>query len=376
MTASSDPNELWQQFQQTVALMGDEPLPGLAIGSPDGFLTRVDRWGIEHPGAALEMTKSAVAALDLPPSRGPLALVDTIRETQEGLLAAESEGPDRILRLLAPRVVSSLEGASRWTLLTMMSDRVASVRVLLGTGPANPHYRRTPPPLNLRLTETEHPEQLAQTLGVPLRSLLDACENDDPVATARGLFSPLAERIMTLDPSIGAALRWLVDHDASALMSLPMTQPIRAAMSGAQSSEPVAAQLAHVIELGPLGYGLFVWWDDGIGANRAMRAHLAGYIRYLYDHYVAPWNRWAGQTRRREALCVYAALAGDRRLDASRLAKALRGSYPAEYRSEPLEQTIRRLYRQSTELRDIYVPAALRAALRGSELLESNGVRS
>jgi hypothetical protein len=351
----------WKALQEMVAEAQDEVVGAVATDSPDGFLTRTDQWAVEHSAAAMGMTKAAIAALDALPTRGPFALVASILETAAAFKAAESDGPDRLLAVQPAPIVESSMGSSRWTLLTAMSDRIATVEALLGPMAPRPHYRKTPPAVTIDIMEVDHPERLPEALGVPLRQVLEASEDPSPAAQARRLFASSVDKLSADDVAVGTALHWLLTNDGAALMTMPIAEPIRAALLG-EPSEAVSAQFAHVIELGPLGYGVFIWWDPAAGAGRAVRGQLAGYIRYLYDHYVAPWNRWTDQRSRREALCVYGAIASEQALEARRLSGRLREMFPSDYAGEPWEKTIRRLYRRSNDLSNIYVPPSLRPA--------------
>ena len=91
------------------------------------------------------------------------------------------------------------------------------------------------------------------------------------------------------------------------------------------------------------------WWDPADYRARRHRGAVAAHLRYLFDHVVAPWNRWSEVGSRREA----AAVATRRRTASVRdVAAKLTHEHPDDYAGEAEDRTVARLYRLNAQLRD------------------------
>lgn len=362
MSAQDPVQELAAQLLDELR-RGDQfgPVPS-APGVPDGLLTRIEQWSVRFGDATQVAVQAALADLEEVPTSGPLGVVlPALAELALAFSRVEAEGADALLELRPPRIADSPGTASRWAVMTPITDVPSLIQQLLSPVPSRAHYRKGPPPVGICLTEAHDPTVLAGKLGLRLRDALDLAETREPRAVANAIRA-IVPGVAAADPSTGHALQSLIDHDPAALREAPFVSLIMDALSaGAEDHGDIPAQFVHVIDAGALGYFALIWFPEDERLSRRRRTHLAGHIRYLADHYVAPWNRWAQRPRRREALEVYVRHLANVPLDAEGLARSLRERHSCDYGSEAVEVTTRRLYRMSTKLNGTFLPRSRRA---------------
>jgi len=350
---SRTPEELTQDLLR--AFLASDPHSATEIGAPlenpSGMLAEFERWGAEHGHAADAMTRIAVDAAMRGSASLPIApLLTDLMECALAFEQLTEEGIDAFLRLRAPRVYTAPNGTTKWALLTPVTDRVALTREVLARTSPRSHQATEPPTLGMHLTEAHHPEQLRDAMGLRLRDALDLTErsaND----VAPTLYAPIIGMLQGSSPELSEMIQWLVSNDPRALMEMPTSRVLLDAVQG--NIDPRAEmelRFAHLVEIPDLGFCAFVMWDTGAHLNRKERAALAGYIRRLADTAVAPWNSYPDLRRRREAFAVWVRQLREERLEAEQLAELLRAAHPADYQSEPIARTIKRIYRISSDL--------------------------
>jgi hypothetical protein len=335
------------------------------VGNPRGLFAAIDEWGSHHPGSALGMTRAAIAGALDPVTGvpfGPL-LVDLV-ESAIAFGTIDDGNLDEFLHLRAPRIITAPNGTTHWAVLTAITDRDLLLREVIGHPSGRAHYRAEPPAIDVHLMDAHHAEELRAAYGLTLR---DALNIDDRPAADRvnTVLGPLIASVSESDPSVGAALEWLVRNDPDGLMSMPfMAAAVDALQGNTMPREDMRLRFAHLLELEGLGYCAFLMWDTKAPLTGRERATLVGYIRRLADKAVAPWNRWSDLRTRREALAVWVRHLREDPLAARAVADLLRSAHPDDYATEPLEKTIRRIYRISTQMSGVQLPQGLVKAIR------------
>jgi hypothetical protein len=359
---SASPEELAAALLEELktAAASDAPASALAAGIAPGFLSAMEEWARSHPTAVGRLTQIVLPSLSASSPPAPLAaLLVPIAEWAQTLIRAEKEGVDAFLVRRPPHVVAAPDG-SRWTLLTPITDPVMLARELLGPVPERPHYRKAPPVVHLVLGEGHDPEALRASLGISLRQQLELEEAGSSPARLSVLLAGVAKRMNEIDPALGAGVNWVLLNEPEAVASLPFVKSLTSRLSGsAERSDEMRAQFVHPFEVGPMGYAALIWWNDDVPLSRRQRVHLAGHIRYVADRYVAPWHYWPDRRSRREAFAVYVQHLHGGGVRAAAVANELRHQLPAEYVDEPLARTIKRIYRISTALHQVFVPPQL-----------------
>lgn len=300
------------------------------------MLTTAREWADAHPEAEWRAARSFID--QAPESPMGRLLLDTMAQLVFGDLLA-----------VRPPIIRQLSDGdpTRFGFFHAATDRDAFVEHLLGRPvPMRPRYRSRAFRAH---TEVRAPEGLVDAMG-PARPEFRGLPLPEQVRRGREQIDDALGYLLRDDRGLLAGFRDLVRGPDAA--ELGVIQLLLAAMRDDPlwmlCGPALDAECAVVWALGPLGWVGFAWWDPSdIGARKHRRA-VAARLRYLFDSWVCPWNRWSDDARRREAAMV---LVGRHAAETvAALVDRLRRDHPLDY-AEERDVTLRRLYRLNAGLR-------------------------
>ena len=315
------------------------------LGASKGFVSGGARW-VENKlegdwQAGLDALSAGTAQLD-----AAVAVLFESIERAGNLNAWRTPTPPLVLR-------TGRDGRLRAGVFVWSTDRDAFLSELLGQVPRRPRYVYRAPALPPRIDALEDVQE-AFDLGID--------EADELYRISRGaaLRSPTFANVIhrNLEGRVGGPLASYMLSTEGDLSGFPLAEFLHPLVRAAPNWRRPKAHLdsVAVIDLGVLGVVGYAQWNPGMAELRPYRRPLAGYLRYLFDYFVAPWGRFGDERRAHEAFLLYfrsrwipERLEG--RPDTIKaLAAHWRKMWPEDYRTEPEAVTLRRLYRINSAL--------------------------
>jgi len=319
------------------------PPPTPAERRRRGLVGRTRSWALEHPRS---LDQAVRALLGRPVRESPFL---------GALLAVRVQlaGADFFVR--SPPLIVRTPGrlATRYGFFHWATDRDAFIEQLLGKPvPRRPRYAAHGPRVAAEMQEEGLAAALEATAARNLRG-----RSRDSAATEAYLLRALARALAT-EPGLGAAIAALVGIDPGGFVHLPLGRRLLDEARGTKRSWRLsgddALEFAWLEDAGEVGYLGLAWWLPGETQLRRERATMAAHLRYLFDSYVAPWNRFRNERARREAAFLFAGRRGGGTIEA--VAEDRRRRFPELYADEPCEVTVRRLRRINPQIHRPVLP--------------------
>lgn len=253
-------------------------------------------------------------------------------------------GPSRHIRI----------GVFSWA-----TDRDALLAELLGRPvPRHPRYAKKPPTEPMHLDQRDAAEW-AEVWRLDATAW-DALQGLDAETAAREAKALLPSVLRAAGDEAAAAdlVTTVAALDAQGFARSPFGRLLLPIARGAPRwRRGFDHEWIWATDSGALGVIGFALWLPGVSSLYHHRAAYAAYLRYLFDHHVAPWRRHRDPRAQREAFLIHqmprmvALVAPGTHKTVGRLADFARRTWPDDYASEPRETTLRRMYRLSGGVR-------------------------
>lgn len=335
----------------------------LHIGHESGLLADTARWTDAYPDAADTLFRGLLRASSDPLSGMIGMYLLGLGDLVTAYARAETS-PDTFVEARPTRLARS-PGGLVFAFLSPINDGRELLREVMGRVPQRPLHLTEAPTTPLRLDRGEDLVAFASELGVSDEDLDALWRRKPDRAVLRRVLIKIFTRMSHHDPILGAACSALVESDPDAAAATPFVRLLLAVLRGVRRPERVTRfQFVQAVDLGLLGTVAIVVWDPGAPIAWMTRARVAAHVRHLCDHRIAPWLRWRDRKRRRETWYLYIRHAVNGRPQVQRCAQVLRERHAEDYEGEPLERTIRRLYRLSDYVREAEISPLLRGQAR------------
>ncbi len=322
------------------------------LGASRGVLERTAEWTEERLTGpitpAVEPALAVMGQAELPEVDAACAVV---LETMQ--LLGHPEAWERPLEPLVCR--TGRREQIRAGVFTWATDRDAFITALLGRPvPTRPSYLRQAPAAPIPV---ETLEDVQETFEVSVDEANRLYRGEREEVLNSPTFADVIRRGLARTPR-GDVVAALLDAAPSSLSDLPVASflaPLLRAAPGWRSPR-TDMDFVSVADLGILGVVGYAQWFPGEVSHRRLRRPLAAHLRFLFDHVVAPWRLFHPRRSAHEAFLLHFRTRHvPRRLEGKPLSIQdlswhWRALWPDDYRSEPAEKTLARLYRINERL--------------------------
>jgi hypothetical protein len=264
---------------------------------------------------------------------------------------------ERWLDSSPPLVIrSGRSGRVRFACFNWTTGRDGFIEALLGNPvPKQPRYSEVGPVERLRVEGDLWDVQESLGFAPGDAAELYGLGADEASVQAEAL-GPVLQRLAAWEPAAALLAQTLAGRDQPGFAASSFGRLLLPLARGAPGwrSPSLVSEWCATYDLGIAGVLGVAIWPSGYEMRKHRRL-MAAHLRWLFDHHVAPWNRWHDERRRREGFLLFwrdrmASLLDGGRPTIRRVAEAARRVRPDLYRPEPMAVTVRRLERMNRAL--------------------------